>query len=217
MTAQREHTSTTKIVEVFADIVCPFTHVGLKRLIAYRDEHSPKDVALRARAWPLELVNGAPLERELLTEEVAELRVSVASDLFTGFDPTLFPMTALPALALAGRAYRAGTRRGELVSLALREALFEQGRDISDPTELAAIGSSFGVDQPDAGDEAAVLADLAEGRARGVIGSPYFFVDDTGFFCPSLAIERVDGQLGVAFDVEGFTAFIGRCFETEGR
>ena len=205
-------TRMTKVIEVFADVVCPFTHVGLKRLVAYRDEMGRDDVGLRVHAWPLELVNGEALSRELLTEEIAELRASVASDLFTGFDSALFPMTSLPALALANRAYGISTRCGELVSLALRDALFEFGKDLSDPAQVARIGAAFGVSEPDAVDGAAVLADLEAGRVRGVIGSPHFFVDGAGFFCPTLSIQRVDGHMEITFDTEGFTTFIGRCF-----
>ena len=203
----------TRTIEVFADVVCPFTHVGLKRLTHYRDEIGRDDVGLTVRAWPLELVNGERLSRELLSEEIHELRATVAPDLFAGFDPDLFPMTSLPALALANRAYRSSMRQGELVGLALRDALFEQGRDVSDPSELARIAEGFGLSEPDGSDEAAVRADLDAGRERGVVGSPHFFVGETGFFCPTLSIERVDGQMEITFDPEGFEAFIDRCFE----
>src|SRR3954464_13451066 len=47
-------------IEVFADVACPFTHVGLCRLVARRRE-SNSDAVLWVRAWPLELVNGEPL------------------------------------------------------------------------------------------------------------------------------------------------------------
>ena len=61
--------------------------------------------------------------------------------------------------------------------------------------------------------EADVRADYAEGRARGVIGSPHFFVDGEGFFCPTLAIERDDEHhLSISFDTKGFDEFIERCF-----
>jgi predicted DsbA family dithiol-disulfide isomerase len=207
---------TTKVIDVFADIVCPFTHVGLKRLAAYRDARGRDDVVLRVHAWPLELVNGELLSRDLIVEEIAELRGSVAPELFIGFDPELFPMTSLPALALANRAYRTSMQRGELVSLALRDELFEQGIDLSDPAGVARIGARFGVSQPDATDEAAVFADFEAGRARGAIGSPHFFVDGEGFFCPTLAIRRIDGHMQISFDSEGFTAFIARCFKADG-
>jgi 2-hydroxychromene-2-carboxylate isomerase len=120
-------------------------------------------------------------------------------------------MTSLPALALAATAYRIDLQSGERVSLALREALFEEGRDLTDPAELLRIGQLSTLDDIRAG-EADVQADYAEGRARGVIGSPHFFVDGEGFFCPTLAIERVDGHLSISFDAEGFDEFIDRCF-----
>ena len=120
-------------------------------------------------------------------------------------------MTSLPALAIAATAYRNDVKRGERVSLALRHALFEEGRDVANPAELLRIDELSTLDDLRAG-EAEVRADLAEGRARGVIGSPHFFVDGEGFFCPTLAIERVDGRLTIAFDAQGFDEFIDRCF-----
>jgi 2-hydroxychromene-2-carboxylate isomerase len=145
-----------------------------------------------------------------LVEEVNDLQHTVATDLFKAFNPDVFPMTSLPALALAARAYRIDMRRGEQVSLALREALFEEGRDLTDTAELLRI-SQFGLDDIRAG-EGEVQADYAEGRGRGVIGSPHFFVGGEDFFCPTLAIKRVDGHLSISFDAEGFNKFIDHCF-----
>ncbi len=54
-----------------------------------------------------------------------------------------------------------------MVSLALRDALFEEGRDVSDPSVLAAIARTHGITGADAGDEATVLADWHEGVTRG--------------------------------------------------
>src|SRR5262245_18171405 len=54
----------TRLIEVFADVVCPFTHVGLRRLVGYRERAQREDVAIRVRAWPLELVNGEEVPRE---------------------------------------------------------------------------------------------------------------------------------------------------------
>ena len=56
---------------MFADVVCPFTHVGLRRLVEYRAQRHREDVAIRVRAWPLELVNGEQVPRELLVEEIS--------------------------------------------------------------------------------------------------------------------------------------------------
>jgi predicted DsbA family dithiol-disulfide isomerase len=206
-----ESIGSPKVIEVFADVVCPFTHVGLRRLVTHRAAMQREDVEIRVRAWPLELVNGELVAAELLEEEIAELRRTVAPDLFTAFDPERFPMSTLPALAVAATAYRTDSKRGERISLALRDALFEAGRDLADPAELARIGELATLDDLRAG-EAEVRADYAEGRARGVIGSPHFFVGGEDFFCPTLEIERVDDRLNVSFDADGFDEFIDRCF-----
>ena len=58
-----------------------------------------------------------------------------------------------------------------------------------------------------------IRADWAEGRRRGVIGSPHFFVDDDGFFCPALNISRVDGTLRIADNRAAFEAFIDHALQ----
>lgn len=196
---------------MFADVCCPFTHVGLRRLVARRRDLGRDDVVLRIRAWPLELVNGEPLDPDFVAEEIDALRGGVAPDLFTRFDPGAFPTTSLPALALACDANRRDDATGERVGLALRAALFEEGRNIAAPTELARIAATEGLEVPGPGADQAVLDDLAEGRERGVIGSPHFFADDEGFFCPALEIDRVDGHLRIREDEATFARFLARC------
>ena len=167
---------------------------------------------LRVRAWPLELVNGEPLDAELVAEEVHELREQVAPDLFAGFDRSRFPSTSLPALTLVAAAYRASARLGEQVSLAVRHALFEDGRDIADAGVLADLARAHDVPPVDAGDRAAVRSDWDEGRIRGVQGSPHFFLNRDGYFCPALDLTRVGGQLHIATNVATFEAFAARAF-----
>jgi 2-hydroxychromene-2-carboxylate isomerase len=199
------------VIEVFAELGCPFTHVGLRRLVERRSDDGRDDLVLRVRAWPLELVNGTPLDPALIDEEVAELRAQVAPDLFARFDPARFPTSSLPALDLAAAAYGRSLRAGERASLLLRDALFERGRSVGDPGVLVEIAAAVGIPEP--GDEARaqVLADWHEGQARGVIGSPHFFVGDDSWFCPSLDIERVDGDLLIRSDPAAFEAFIDHC------
>src|SRR5689334_1102988 len=105
-------------VEVFADIVCPFTHVGLRRFVEARAAR-PSAVRLRVRAWPLEWVNGRPLSPETAAREIDSLRELVAPDLFAGFDPSSFPTTSVPAFGLVAAAYVIGDPTGEAVSLAV--------------------------------------------------------------------------------------------------
>src|SRR5206468_3084962 len=60
-TAEHARCGMTAVIEVFADVRCPFTHVGLTRFVARRHELGRREPRLRVRAWPLELVNGEPL------------------------------------------------------------------------------------------------------------------------------------------------------------
>ena len=195
------------MIEVFADIVCPFTHVGLRRLVERRAAAGRTVPVLHVRAWPLELVNGEPLVGDFVAEEVAALREEVAPDLFGGFDAARFPSTSLPALTMVAAAYRRDVQLGEHVSLRLRDALFEEGADIGALDVLAEIATANGLDVPEVGDRDAITADLDEGRRRGVDGSPHFFLGSEGFSCPSLEITRVAGHLQVAFDAARFEQF----------
>ncbi|HZJ26187.1 MAG TPA: DsbA family protein [Acidimicrobiia bacterium] len=199
------------VIEVFADVLCPFTHVGLRRIVAHRAALGV-DVPVVCRAWPLERVNGEPLAASLIAEEVVDLREQVAPDLFSNFDPGAFPETSLPALSLASAAYGLDVHLGERVSLALRDALFEQGRNIGDRRVLADIAAELGAELPDDGDTAAVLAEWQEGQRRGVLGSPHFFAGDESSFCPALDIRRVGDRLHITADPAAFDAFMTRAF-----
>ncbi len=195
------------MIEVFADIVCPFTHVGLRRLVERRAATGRTTPLLNVRAWPLELVNGEPLAGDFVKEKVVALCEQVAPDLFGGFDAARFPSTSLPALTLVAAAYRYDAQLGEHVSLRLRDALFEEGADIGSLDVLAEIAAAHGLDAPKTVDRDAITADLDAGRRRGVDGSPHFFLGAEGFFCPSLEITRVAGHLQVAFDATRFEKF----------
>jgi hypothetical protein len=202
----------TRTVEVFADVTCPFTHVGLHRFVDRRRALGRDDVQLWVRAWPLELVNDSPLDPCAVAPKVAALRAQVAPDLFTGFDPAAFPATTIPALVLAGRAYQRDLATGEHVSLLLRDALFEHGRDVSDPLVLHDIARRAGVAPPDPSEHHGVLADWREGVDRHVVGSPHFFLGDDDWFCPTLRISRVDDQIRIERDVDAFERFMDACF-----
>lgn len=199
-------------IEVFADVWCPFAHVGLRATLRRRSV-SGDDSPLRIRAWPLELVNGAPLDPATTAVHVEELRAQVAPELFAGFDAGRFPSTSLPALALSAAAYREGDGVGEAVALSLRDALFEEGRDIADPGVLSEIASAHGVAPLDRGDLGAVLADWRRGQDRGVKGSPHFFCGTRDMFCPSLDISRQEGgQLVVRRNTQALDDFLDDCW-----
>ena len=118
----------------------------------------------------------------------------------------------MPALALTHAAYRSDPGTGEDVALRLRNLLFEEGVDIADPSVLAAVAAEHRVDGP-LDDTTPVLADHVEGRERGVIGSPHFFIGSGGFFCPSLRVSRdAEGELHVDVDTAAFDDFVATCF-----
>ena len=202
-------------VEVFADILCPFTHVGLRTLIDRRAERRLTEPRLRIRAWPLEVVNGKPLDAHHIGAEIAALRASVRPDLFAGFSVDAFPATSMAAFALTAAADRAGDPALiEDVGIALRNALFEEGLDVGRSEIVGQIADHFGLQPLDSeATSAAVHADWDDGIARGVIGSPHFFTDDGGsWFCPGLSISRDDvGNFVVAWK-EGTEAFVDRVF-----
>lgn len=201
-----------RIIEVFADVSCPFTHVGLRHLVDLRAGLGRPDVYLRVRAWPLEIVNGQPLDPDFIADEVDDIRKQVAADLFDRFTPSAFPTTSLPALSLAAAAYDRSLDTGERVSLALRDLLFEQGVNIANVDVLRGLAVEHGVSF-DPADSRTVLADHAEGVERGVIGSPHFFTSSGGFFCPALDVHRAsDGHLQITTDLTGFEQFAASCF-----
>jgi predicted DsbA family dithiol-disulfide isomerase len=206
-------------VEVFADVLCPFTHVGLHTLIDRRTERGLDAPRLRIRAWPLELINGHPLDPDHIAAEIVALRGSVRPDLFAGFSVDTFPGTSMAAFALTAAADRTGDPiLVEQVGMALRDKMFEQGLDIGDPAVVQTVADRFGVTPLDAeATEAAVRADWDEGKRRGVVGSPHFFTaDGGGWFCPGLAISRDAAGAFVVAWKEGSEAFVDSVFGEAG-
>jgi hypothetical protein len=57
-----------------------------------------------------------------------------------------------------------------------------------------------------------VRSDWAEGVRRGVVGSPTFFVDGSGLFCPTLRITHDDRGFSIEHDGPAFDDFVARCF-----
>jgi predicted DsbA family dithiol-disulfide isomerase len=157
-------------------------------------------------------VNGVPLDPATTNEHVNELRTQVAPNLFAHFDLDHFPHTSLPALALAAAAYRKGDHAGEAVSLALRDALFEKGQDISHPGVLARIAEEYRV-ASSSEDLDAVVAEWHQGQSRGVKGSPHFICASAEAFCPSLDISKDhDGHLRMRRNTQALDQFLQVCF-----
>jgi predicted DsbA family dithiol-disulfide isomerase len=197
-------------VEVFADITCPFTHVGLKQVVGHVAEmREPADVIVRA--WPLEWVNGTPLAIDAVLVKAAALTEQLGVDDFSGLRADRWPDTTIPALNLAAAAYERDAATGLAVSVALRAALFEQGLDVGDLGVLAGIAAEHGLAVPAIEARPEVTADYELGRQRGVKGSPHFFVGAGDFFCPALDLGHDDdGHLTARFDSDQLADFFAR-------
>jgi predicted DsbA family dithiol-disulfide isomerase len=205
-------------VEVFADITCPFTHVGLKQVMRHVDAMDvPADVVVRA--WPLEWVNGAPLDVDAVITKAHALTEQLGVDDFGGLRADRWPASTIPALRLAAAGYARDRATGLAVSLELRGALFERGLDVADREVLTRIAATHGLDvAPDGPDDAsddpaarAVRADYEDGQRRGVTGSPHFFVGNDSFFCPALDLGHDDaGHLTARFDAAALADFFAR-------
>ena len=168
-------------VEVYADITCPFAHVGLKQVIRHvRAMSEPAEVVVRA--WPLEWVNGAPLAVDAVLVKAAALTDQLGVDDFSDVRADAWPDSTIPALNLAASAYQRDTATGLAVSLELRSALFEHGEDVGDPDVLTRIAAAHDLPAAPTDPSLAIQADYECGVARGVKGSPHFFVASDDFF-----------------------------------
>lgn len=194
------------MIEVFADVWCPFTHASLRRVVQARSEGRFSG-AIHVRAWPLELVNGRPLDPALVAQEVEELRRQVDPEAFVGFDAERFPKTMLPALRLSAAAYEQSVGVGEAVALELRDRLFERGEDVSDDAVLQQVADVHGIDLG-AASGTAPEDEWEMGKRLGVQGSPHYFTSGGDFFCPSMDIKKVDGRISVRPDPAGFDRFL---------
>jgi predicted DsbA family dithiol-disulfide isomerase len=199
-------------IEVFADVGCPFAHMGLSMLVAERDERNRSDVTLRVRAWPLEIVNGSGFDAEVVAGKAEALRTQLGTGRFHDFDGSAYASTFIPAMELTAVAYEADPGTGEAVALEVRDLTFEQGVDVADPAVLADLAKRHGIELPDRAERSRVEADLAEGRDRNVIGSPHFFIAGVDAFCPALDIHSGDAGLQVSVARDGLESLLQTAF-----
>ena len=127
-------------------------------------------------------------------------------------DPVFSTKALCGPYVFEAAAQRADPEVGERFSLAIRSLLFESGLDPSAPEALAGLLADHGI-APSAVDADAVRSGWDEGRERGVVGSPYFFAGDRGWFCPSLDIHHDDDGWEVGFDAQGLDAFLATVFD----
>jgi predicted DsbA family dithiol-disulfide isomerase len=188
------------LVEIWSDVVCPWCYIGKRRFEAalagfpHADEvqvvYRSFELDPTAPEQPTETVlealgrkyGGGPAAGRRMVEQVAQ----VAAELGLRFDNAEAPHTSTTrahrllhhALAEGGPPLQAKLNE------ALLEAYFGRARSMADPEVLAAAAGSVGLDaeralevlDSDAYVEA-VQGDLAQARAFGITGVPFFVLD----------------------------------------
>ena len=200
-----------QVIEVYADVWCPFAHVGIRRVVERRDALGA-DAVLRVQPWPLELVNGRPMDAAFIGEEVVDIRDQVAPDLFARFYEHAFPASTLPAPALVDAAYEIHLPAGERASPLVPAPLSAPARPPRSPPPPPPPARDLGVAEVTDRHRQAVLDAWQQGTQRGVVGSPHFFTPNGAFFCPALDISRVDGHLRIRAKAGMFDEFLHAAF-----
>lgn len=188
------------LIEIWSDVVCPWCFVGKRRLeSALADFAHREEVEIVYRSFELDPT--APVHGEELSTGViarkygrseAEMRqlqqqlIDVAAT--DGLDLRLFETVHTNTVDAHRLLHLALDLGGESLQRELKEALlsayFEQARNIGDHDVLAEVAVAAGLDEGRVrevlagsayGD--AVAADVAQARAYGAAGVPFFVVD----------------------------------------
>ncbi len=187
------------LVDIVADIICPWCYVGVKSFLTARDALQ-SDYEIKARFRPYQLNPDLPragvdrhahYARKFPDQaRLAAAREAIRANARTaGFDfdpaaPAHLPNT-LKAHQLIDAAGRVNAQ--EAVTLALYQGFWDELADIGDDETLIAIGERHGLARPEietalAATATAVAAEADSYRRAGVTGVPTFIVGErTGF------------------------------------
>ncbi|AOS64621.1 DsbA family oxidoreductase [Actinoalloteichus hymeniacidonis] len=202
------------VIVVFSDIWCSFAHIAVHRLHTTRARLGLTDrVRFDLRAFPLELLNGAPSPRAGTDSEVGRMgqQEPAAGWQLWQDKEYLYPSTTLPALEAVIAAKEQSLHASEQLDLALRRAFWAESRCISNRAVILAAAEST-----DAVDVAALTEALDDGRARRslsddaaisaterVVCSPHLFLPDgTDHANPGIEVHW-EGDYGVGWPVVG--------------
>jgi predicted DsbA family dithiol-disulfide isomerase len=183
------------VITVWSDMFCPWGYVAGLRLRKMRDELGA-DVSFDFRTWPLD-VAFRPQQTSRVRAEIVALAQHEPSA-FTLYEGDL-PTSSVLASEAQKWGYSYGDEVGEYFDLAIRRALFLHSRNLGLHSELLSVATTEGLDA-DALSEAlsqgtyraAVNADIVEGRALPVEGSPTIVLPDgTLFSNPGFEVNRI--------------------------
>jgi predicted DsbA family dithiol-disulfide isomerase len=200
-------------IQVWSDLLCPFSYVGLLRLRRARARRGLDGaVRLEHRVFPLELFNGPHPRRGTDTEAVglgqiepeAEFRVWTATN-------DLYPHTVLLAAEAVRAAAAQGPAAAEELDLALRRAFWTQSRSIAHRQVILEVAGELPAGTLDVAALAAaldsgrhrvdVMTDYAIAQTDAIAGSPTFrFPDGTAVSNPGIQVHW-DGPWAAGFPV----------------
>lgn len=206
-------------IEIWSDIACPWCYIGKRRFEAALENFPHKDqVEVVWRSYQLDPTLPAQDHRselEYLSEvkgmpkdQVARMFEHVkAQAAGVGLDydfDNLVVANSFTAHRFLHLAKKQG--RGDAAKEALLSAHFEKGENIGDPEVLVRIGAGVGLDEAEirevlAGDAfaAEVRQDIAEARALGVQGVPFFVLDRRYGISGAQPSEVFEGALNRAW------------------
>ena len=199
------------IVVLFSDVGCPWATLAVHRLLTTRQRLGLDGaVHIDHRAFPLEVVNGAPTPKRTLDAEIPVVGAAATDFGFAVWqaDPSEWPVTTLLALEAVEAAKEQSMAASEQLDYALRRAFFAESRCISVPEVIIDVARSC-----PAVDADRLAADLESGRFRSrmlehhrrhhdeVNGSPHVFLPDgAGHHNPGIEMHW-EGEHGVGFPV----------------
>jgi predicted DsbA family dithiol-disulfide isomerase len=181
-------------IQVWSDLLCPFTHVTMDRLWRRREELGLADaVRFEHRAFPLELFNGPHPRRGTDTEAVGIGQVAPEAGFRVWTAPDdQYPHTVLLAAEAVHAANAQGLAAGELLDRALRRAFWAGSRSISHRGVILEVAAEAAAGSPAAGldpgalagaldcgkHRAELMADYAVAKTDQVSTSPHLFLAD---------------------------------------
>jgi predicted DsbA family dithiol-disulfide isomerase len=183
------------VITVWSDMFCPWGYVVGLRLRRMRDELGV-DVSFDFRAWPLD-VTFRPQQANRVRAEIVAL-AQHEPGAFTLYEGDL-PTSSVLASEAQKWGYSYGDEVGEYFDLAIRRAMFLHSRNLGVQSELLAVATTEGLDAGALAEalslgtyRAEVKADIEEGRALPVEGSPTLVLPDGSVFSnPGFEIHRV--------------------------
>ena len=175
-------------IQVWSDLLCPFTHVAIHRVMAARDKLGlTGKVRIDHHTFPLELFNGPHPRPGTDSEAVGlgQIEPDAGFRLWTGPEWE-YPSTVLLAAEAVHAAKAQGLGPSEDLDRALRFAFWTHSRSISHRSVILEVAKETGTVDVDALAEALdsgkhradVMSDYTIAQSDEVSGSPHLFLAD---------------------------------------